>query len=76
MERICGAAGHEEPHRVKYWCLGNEMDGPWQMGHMTAREYGRKARDAARRFASLIQVCSSLLAAQATPFYQHAGVGS
>jgi alpha-N-arabinofuranosidase len=43
------AHGHEEPHRVKYWCLGNEMDGPWQMGHMTAREYGRKARDAARQ---------------------------
>jgi alpha-N-arabinofuranosidase len=43
------AHGHDEPHRVKYWCLGNEMDGPWQMGHMTAREYGRKARDAARQ---------------------------
>ncbi len=41
--------GYEEPHRVRYWCLGNEMDGPWQMGHMTAREYGRKARDAARQ---------------------------
>jgi alpha-N-arabinofuranosidase len=41
--------GYEQPHRVKYWCLGNEMDGPWQMGHSTAREYGRKARDAARQ---------------------------
>jgi alpha-N-arabinofuranosidase len=41
--------GHEAPHNVRYWCLGNEMDGPWQMGHMTAREYGRKARDAARQ---------------------------
>jgi alpha-L-arabinofuranosidase len=41
--------GHEEPHNVRYWCLGNEMDGPWQMGHMTAREYGRKARDSARQ---------------------------
>jgi alpha-L-arabinofuranosidase len=39
--------GYEQPHNVKYWCLGNEMDGPWQMGHMPAREYGRKARDAA-----------------------------
>jgi alpha-N-arabinofuranosidase len=29
--------------------MGNEMDGPWQMGHMTAREYGRKARDSARQ---------------------------
>jgi alpha-N-arabinofuranosidase len=41
--------GYEQPHKVQYWCLGNEMDGPWQMGHMTAREYGRKARDAARQ---------------------------
>jgi alpha-N-arabinofuranosidase len=41
--------GYDEPHNVRYWCLGNEMDGPWQMGHTTAREYGRKARDAARQ---------------------------
>src|SRR5919198_2926618 len=41
--------GFEQPHNVRYWCLGNEMDGPWQMGHMPAREYGRKARDAARQ---------------------------
>jgi alpha-N-arabinofuranosidase len=41
--------GFEPPHDVRYWCLGNEMDGPWQMGHMTAREYGRKARDCARQ---------------------------
>ncbi|HWA25060.1 MAG TPA: alpha-L-arabinofuranosidase C-terminal domain-containing protein [Lacunisphaera sp.] len=41
--------GYAEPHRVKYWCMGNEMDGPWQMGRLTAREYGRKARDAARQ---------------------------
>jgi alpha-L-arabinofuranosidase len=41
--------GYEQPHKVRYWCMGNEMDGPWQMGHMTAREYGRKARDSARQ---------------------------
>jgi alpha-N-arabinofuranosidase len=41
--------GFDEPHNVRYWCLGNEMDGPWQMGHMPAREYGRKARDCARQ---------------------------
>src|SRR5918996_4718998 len=41
--------GYEQPHNVRYWCLGNEMDGPWQMGHMPAREFGRKARDAARQ---------------------------
>jgi alpha-N-arabinofuranosidase len=41
--------GFENPHNVAYWCMGNEMDGPWQMGHTTAREYGRKARDVARQ---------------------------
>lgn len=41
--------GFEKPYGVKYWCLGNEMDGPWQIGHMPAREYGRKAADAARQ---------------------------
>src|SRR5690606_28741920 len=41
--------GYEQPHRVRYWCLGNEMDGPWQIGQLTAREYGRKARDAAKQ---------------------------
>jgi alpha-N-arabinofuranosidase len=41
--------GYEQPHDVRYWCLGNEMDGPWQMGHMPAREYGRKARDTANQ---------------------------
>jgi alpha-N-arabinofuranosidase len=41
--------GYERPHGVKYWCLGNEMDGPWQIGQLQAREYGRKARDAAKQ---------------------------
>lgn len=41
--------GFAEPYRVKRWCLGNEMDGPWQIGHMTATEYGMKAQDAARQ---------------------------
>ena len=43
------AHGYEQPHNVRYWCLGNEMDGPWQIGQMQAREYGRKARDAAQQ---------------------------
>ncbi len=41
--------GTAEPYKVKHWCLGNEMDGPWQIGHMTAAEYGMKAADAARQ---------------------------
>jgi alpha-L-arabinofuranosidase len=41
--------GVAEPYRIQNWCLGNEMDGPWQIGHMTATEYGLKAQDAARQ---------------------------
>jgi alpha-N-arabinofuranosidase len=41
--------GIAEPYKVQHWCLGNEMDGPWQIGHMTAAEYGLKAADAARQ---------------------------
>ena len=40
--------GHEKPHKLKYWYLGNEMDGPWQVGQMTAEEYASKARQAAQ----------------------------
>ena len=43
------AHGYAQPHNVRAWCLGNEMDGPWQIGQLQAREYGRKARDAARQ---------------------------
>ena len=40
--------GWEKPHDVKFWCLGNEVDGPWQMGSKTATEYGRVATEAAK----------------------------
>jgi alpha-N-arabinofuranosidase len=42
------AHGWEQPHGVKFWCLGNEMDGPWQTGARTADEYGRVAQEAAK----------------------------
>ncbi len=42
------ANGAEEPYRIKMWCLGNEMDGPWQTGHKTAEEYARLATETAR----------------------------
>ncbi|HET6488033.1 MAG TPA: alpha-N-arabinofuranosidase [Spirochaetia bacterium] len=37
--------GTPEPHGFKVWCLGNEMDGPWQVGYKTADEYGRLASE-------------------------------
>ncbi|MCL2464017.1 MAG: alpha-N-arabinofuranosidase [Micrococcales bacterium] len=42
------ANGAPQPYGIRMWCLGNEMDGPWQVGHKTAREYGRLADEAAR----------------------------
>jgi alpha-L-arabinofuranosidase len=40
--------GAHAPHGIRVWCLGNEMDGPWQIGHKTAEEYGRLARETAK----------------------------
>ena len=42
------AHGWEKPHDIKFWCLGNEMDGPWQIGAKTAQEYGRIANETAK----------------------------
>lgn len=42
------ANGFEQPFNIKTWCLGNEMDGPWQIGHKTATEYARIANEAAK----------------------------
>jgi alpha-N-arabinofuranosidase len=45
LRRTNGAA---DPYRIKVWCLGNEMDGPWQIGHKTPQEYGRLAHETAK----------------------------
>ena len=45
MRRKNGAA---DPYGVKLWCLGNEMDGPWQMGHKDAADYGKLANETAK----------------------------
>ena len=37
------ANGHAKPHGIRMWCLGNEMDGPWQLGHSTAEQYAQLA---------------------------------
>ena len=63
--------GYEEPFGIKYWCLGNEMDGSWQMGHKTAEEYGRLAADTAKLLRMVdpsveITVCGSSSSGMAT----------
>jgi alpha-N-arabinofuranosidase len=40
--------GYQNPYNIKTWCLGNEMDGDWQIGHKTALEYGNLARETAK----------------------------
>jgi alpha-L-arabinofuranosidase len=42
------AHGVPDPYGIKLWCLGNEMDGPWQLGHKSAEEYGRLAAETAK----------------------------
>jgi len=66
-----GANGHERPHDIRMWCLGNEMDGPWQLGYQTADEYGRLAARTAKGMRQLdprveLVVCGSSGAAMPT----------
>jgi alpha-N-arabinofuranosidase len=42
------AHGSADPYGVKLWCLGNEMDGPWQLGHVPAEQYALRAQQAAK----------------------------
>jgi alpha-L-arabinofuranosidase len=48
MTRLRKQNGRAAPWKVKYWGLGNEMDGPWQMGHRSAEDYGKYALEAAK----------------------------
>ena len=48
MADLRATNGHPDPYNIRIWCLGNEMDGPWQIGHKTAVEYGRLAAEVAR----------------------------
>lgn len=56
--------GYDKPHNIKVWCLGNEMDGPWQIGHKSADEYGRLAWETGKAMKALdpdieLVVCGS-----------------
>ncbi len=62
------AHGYDQPHNVKYWCVGNEMDGPWQIGHIPAREYGLKATDAARQMRAIDPTIKLVACGSSGPF--------
>ncbi len=40
--------GWDKPHNIDLWCLGNEMDGEWQIGQLSPEDYGKKAREAGK----------------------------
>ncbi|WP_297083204.1 alpha-N-arabinofuranosidase [uncultured Demequina sp.] len=62
------ANGREEPYGVKLWCLGNEMDGPWQIGHKTAEEYGRLAAETGKAM-KLVDPTIELVACGSSSMY-------
>jgi alpha-L-arabinofuranosidase len=56
--------GRKDPWNCRLWCLGNEMDGPWQVGHKSAAEYGHLANETAKALRGLdptleLVVCGS-----------------
>jgi alpha-N-arabinofuranosidase len=48
FSNLRAANGSVEPYSVRLWGLGNEMDGPWQQGHVPANQYGIRAQQAAK----------------------------
>ena len=59
--------GREEPWNVKLWCLGNEMDGPWQIGQKTAEEYGRQAFETAKAMRAFDKSIELVVCGSSTP---------
>tara|TARA_Y100001970_G_scaffold5054_1_gene5755 strand:- start:31655 stop:33139 length:1485 start_codon:yes stop_codon:yes gene_type:complete len=59
--------GNKDPFNVKLWCLGNEMDGPWQMGHVPAKEYAIRAQQAARMMKYVDKSIETVVAGSCTP---------
>jgi alpha-N-arabinofuranosidase len=60
--------GYRDPHRVKYWCLGNEMDGPWQIGQLSAHDYGMKAREAGKAMRRMDSSIATILCGSSGPW--------
>lgn len=63
--------GHTDPYGIHTWCLGNEMDGKWQIGHKTAMEYGRLACETGKAMKLMdptieLAVCGSSLSSNST----------
>jgi len=62
------ANGCPEPYGVPLWCLGNEMDGPWQIGHCSPEEYAARARAAARSMRTVDPSIHTVACGSSGPF--------
>lgn len=61
------AHGFDEPHDIKLWCLGNELDGEWQIGTKTAVEYGKVARQASKVMKLVDETIETILVGSSHP---------
>lgn len=59
--------GRDTPFEVKYWCLGNELDGPWQVARKTPEEYGRLANETSKAMKMLDPSIQTILVGSSTP---------
>ena len=59
--------GHRAPHAIKRWCVGNEMDGDWQIGHLDAVDYGKKAREAMKLMRWTDETIQTVVCGSASP---------
>jgi alpha-N-arabinofuranosidase len=62
------AHGYREPHKIKYWCVGNEMDGPWQIGQMTAGQYAWTGRECAKLMKRIDPAVKTILCGSSGPW--------
>lgn len=60
--------GHKDPHNIKVWCLGNEMDGPWQTCGLGAEDYGKKARETAKILKWIDPMAELVVCGSASPW--------
>src|SRR5665213_158559 len=66
--------GFEQPHGIRFWCLGNEMDGQWQISQKTAGEYGRIEQETAKEMrcvAPAVQLTACGSSNHSMPTYGH-----
>lgn len=60
--------GAEKPYGIKYWCVGNEMDGSYQMGALSAESYGKKAYEAAKQMKRVDDSVRFVMAGSSSPW--------